>query len=148
MSDIIKVILQIDRQHNGYVTVTELDDILKLTYPEDLKNKDTKPLMRKYASIQNRVLVDYKKFRESILDQVNLLLESRQRTHKQRLNLLQKKHQMQFNETLSNYLKTRTEQYERKLAKRDSIEALRDNQIQTKEMTTERASNSRNAVRQ
>ena len=54
---------------------------------------------------------------------------------------------MQFNETLSNYLKTRTEQYERKLAKRDSIEALRDNQIQTKEMTTERASNSRNAVR-
>jgi Ca2+-binding EF-hand superfamily protein len=77
MSDIIKVILQIDRQHNGYVTVTELDDILKLTYPEDLKNKDTKPLMRKYASIQNRVLVDYKKFRESILDQVNLLLESR-----------------------------------------------------------------------
>ena len=50
---------------------TELDDILKLTYSEELSKKDTRPLMRKYASIQNRVHVDYKKLRESILEQVN-----------------------------------------------------------------------------
>jgi hypothetical protein len=57
------------------VTVTELDDILKLNYQQELQNKDTRLIMRKYASIQNRVLVDYKKFRESIMEQVNLLLE-------------------------------------------------------------------------
>jgi hypothetical protein len=44
---------------------------LKLTYSEELSKKDTRPLMRKYASIQNRVHVDYKKLRESILEQVN-----------------------------------------------------------------------------
>ena len=51
MSDIMRIILQIDKQHNGYVTVTELDDILKLTFKEELANKDTRPIMRKYASI-------------------------------------------------------------------------------------------------
>lgn len=68
--------------------MTELDDILKITYSDELSKKDTRPLMRKYASIQNRVLVDYKKFRESILEQVNLLLEGRQKTQGNRLKAL------------------------------------------------------------
>lgn len=68
--------------------MTELDDILKITYSDELSKKDTRPLMRKYASIQNRVLVDYKKFRESILEQVNLLLEARQKTQGNRLKAL------------------------------------------------------------
>ena len=99
--------------------MTELDDILKLTYSEELSKKDTRPLMRKYASIQNRVLVDYKKFRESILEQVNLLVEARSKSQGNRLKALQKKHQMQFNETLSNYLKTRTAQFEKKMSKKE-----------------------------
>ena len=45
--------------------------------------------MRKYASIQNRVLVDYKKFRESILEQVKLLLEARSKSQGNRLKALQ-----------------------------------------------------------
>ena len=68
--------------------MTELDDILKITYSDELSKKDTRPLMRKYASIQNRVLVDYKKFRDSILEQVNLLLEARQKTQGNRLKAL------------------------------------------------------------
>ena len=84
--------------------------------------------MRKYASIQNRVLVDYKKFRESILEQVNLLLEARQKSQGNRLKAIQQKHQMQFNETLSNYLKTRTAQFDKKMSKKESDpeEALSD----------------------
>jgi hypothetical protein len=67
LNDIIRTIYQIDKQHNGYVTTTELDDILKLNYKDELADKDTRLIMRKYASIQNRVLVDYKKFRDSIV---------------------------------------------------------------------------------
>jgi Ca2+-binding EF-hand superfamily protein len=51
MNDVMRIINQIDRQHNGYVTVTELDDILKLTFKDELENKDTRLIMRKYASI-------------------------------------------------------------------------------------------------
>lgn len=51
LNDVMRIIFQIDRQHNGYVTTTELDDILKLTYKEELANKDTRLIMRKYASI-------------------------------------------------------------------------------------------------
>ena len=39
MEDVMRVVGQIDKDHNGYVTVTELDDILKLNYPEEFKDK-------------------------------------------------------------------------------------------------------------
>lgn len=32
MVTIMKSIKDIDKEHNGYVTITELDDILKLAY--------------------------------------------------------------------------------------------------------------------
>lgn len=89
MHEIMRIINQIDKQHNGYVTVTELDDILRLTYKEELQNKNCRLIMKKYASIQNRVLVDYKKFRDSILEQVNLLIEARAKSHNNRLKMIQ-----------------------------------------------------------
>jgi hypothetical protein len=75
MTEIVKLIYGIDRQHNGYVTTTELDDILKLNYKKELANKDLRLIMRKYASIQNRVLVDYKQFRDSLLQQLTEIKE-------------------------------------------------------------------------
>ena len=39
MEEVMRVIGQIDKDHNGYVTVTELDDILKLNYPDHFKDK-------------------------------------------------------------------------------------------------------------
>jgi Ca2+-binding EF-hand superfamily protein len=75
IKDIFRTIYEIDRQHNGFITTTELDDILKLNYKSELANRDLRLIMRKYASIQNRVLVDYKKFRDSIIDQVKKLEE-------------------------------------------------------------------------
>lgn len=51
LADIIRTIKEIDRQHNGFVTSTELDDILKMVYKDDLSDKDLKPMIKKYASI-------------------------------------------------------------------------------------------------
>jgi Ca2+-binding EF-hand superfamily protein len=47
----MRSIKQIDRDGNGYVTSTELDDILKLTFPEELTNKRLKPIFKDFASI-------------------------------------------------------------------------------------------------
>jgi hypothetical protein len=49
------------------VTATELDDIFKINYKEELGNRDLKALLRPYASIQNRILIDYKSFRDNII---------------------------------------------------------------------------------
>jgi len=73
IKEVVRTIYEIDKQRNGYITTTELDDILKLNYKEKLANKDLRLMMRKYASIQNRVLVDYKAFRDSILSQLRAL---------------------------------------------------------------------------
>ena len=44
-------IKQIDKDHNGYVTRTELDDILKMLYPNDLANRDLIPIIKIFSSI-------------------------------------------------------------------------------------------------
>lgn len=51
IKEIVRTIYEIDKQRNGYITTTELDDILKLNYKEKLANKDLRLMMRKYASI-------------------------------------------------------------------------------------------------
>lgn len=47
----MRAIKDIDKEHNGYVTSTELDDILKLTYKSELSNKNLKDMFKPYASI-------------------------------------------------------------------------------------------------
>ena len=49
--DIMRSIKDIDIEHNGYVTSAELDDILKICCPEQLKDKNLKKLFRPFASI-------------------------------------------------------------------------------------------------
>jgi len=56
----------IDRDRNGYVTVNELEDILKEVYPETFVNKNLKPYLKPYVSIANPILLDYSKFRDTI----------------------------------------------------------------------------------
>ena len=51
LASIMRSIKQIDRDGNGYVTSTELDDILKLTFPEELTSKRLKPIFKDFASI-------------------------------------------------------------------------------------------------
>jgi len=42
LGELMRIIQTIDRDHNGYVTSTEMDDILKLLYPDKLKNYNLK----------------------------------------------------------------------------------------------------------
>ena len=77
LAEIMKIILQIDREYNGYVTITEMDDILKITYPEQLEKYSLKSLLKTYCSSANKVLLDYKQFRDFILEG----LEGRYKNH-------------------------------------------------------------------
>jgi Ca2+-binding EF-hand superfamily protein len=66
----MKSIKDIDKEHNGYVTITELDDILKINYKKELTDKNLKEIFKPFASIQNRILIDYKKFRDFLLNKI------------------------------------------------------------------------------
>ncbi|CDW71437.1 ef-hand calcium-binding domain-containing protein 6 [Stylonychia lemnae] len=66
--DIMRAIKDIDKEHNGYVTSTELDDILKISYKKELGDKNLKSMFKPFASIQNKILIDYKRFRDHILN--------------------------------------------------------------------------------
>lgn len=50
-NDIFITIKQIDKDHNGYVTRTELDDILKLKMKESLSKYNLTPIINKFCSI-------------------------------------------------------------------------------------------------
>ena len=43
--DVQIIIRQIDKDRNGYITSSELDDILKHHYPKELQNKDLMTFM-------------------------------------------------------------------------------------------------------
>ena len=67
----MKMIGEIDKDHNGYITQTEIDDILKIVYPNKIeedgyKDANLKPIYRLFVSSANRVLVNYKLFRRFI----------------------------------------------------------------------------------
>lgn len=62
LENLMITIKQIDKDHNGYVTRTELDDILKMLYPNELANRDLIPIIKTFSSIQNKILIDYKSF--------------------------------------------------------------------------------------
>jgi hypothetical protein len=51
LATIMRTIKQIDRDNNGYVTSTELDDILKLSFPTELGNKNLKPIFKEFESL-------------------------------------------------------------------------------------------------
>jgi Ca2+-binding EF-hand superfamily protein len=63
---VMNTINEIDKDHNGYVTKTELEDILKLKYPEHFETRDLIPIIKRFSSLQNRILIDYKGFRDWI----------------------------------------------------------------------------------
>ena len=71
MVEIMRAIKDIDKERNGYVTSTELDDILKIHYKKDLIDKNLMPIFSPYSSIQNKILIDYKKFRDFLIKGIN-----------------------------------------------------------------------------
>ena len=96
LNDFMRTIYSIDKDNNGYVTQTEIDDILKLIFAEKhMKNLkgttgltsldlyDLTPFYKPFASSANRVLVDYKAFRDFL---VNGIDKYKQKTEKTRNN--------------------------------------------------------------
>lgn len=71
LSKIMLMIRGIDKDRNGYVTTSEMDDILKEVYPEKFGLKDLKPHLKVFTSIQNPILLDYYKFRDALMIAVN-----------------------------------------------------------------------------
>ena len=52
----------LDPSRNGYVTNQELEDTLKNIFPQKLLGYNLKPILKRFASIQNKLLIDYKRF--------------------------------------------------------------------------------------
>lgn len=63
MDELAFTIRSIDRDHNGYVTWNEMEDILKILYPEELRGKNLKQVLKPFCSSLNKVLLDYKYFK-------------------------------------------------------------------------------------
>jgi Ca2+-binding EF-hand superfamily protein len=59
---IIRDTKKIDKDNNGYVLSNELNKIFKSHYQRDLDGKSLNRLFRQFSSIQNKQLIDYKKF--------------------------------------------------------------------------------------
>lgn len=61
-----KSIKTIDKDNNGYVTAEELEEIFREWFPVELDGKSLIRYFRKFCSIQNRVLIHYKKIKDDI----------------------------------------------------------------------------------
>lgn len=71
IDSIMGTIKDIDKDRNGYVTHSELDDIMKMNYPKELSSRDVLPIIKKFSSVQNKILIDYKGFRDMLRLEVN-----------------------------------------------------------------------------
>lgn len=79
LKEIMFNISQIDN-HTGCVTKNELDDIVKMMYPEQLRDRNLLPIISMFSSSQNKILINYQKFRDWILKglaKIELKLEER-----------------------------------------------------------------------
>lgn len=65
-----KSIKKIDKDSNGYVTIDELDEIFKEWFPVELEGKTLNRYFRKFGSIQNKNLINYKKIKAEINNQI------------------------------------------------------------------------------
>ena len=65
VKDIFLRIREIDKDRNGFVTGLEFDDIVKLAAPE-LEDYDVSQYINPFACAENKILIDYKKFRAHV----------------------------------------------------------------------------------
>ena len=63
---VMQTIRTIDKDKNGFVTDQELEDILKLHYPDKLDKYNIKPVLQQFACESNRLLLNYNKFKDCV----------------------------------------------------------------------------------
>lgn len=73
LHEMSRMIREIDKDRNGFVTKTELDDIIKVLFPEELRDRDISASIKPYQSIQNKILVDYKRFIDDIVKKTKFI---------------------------------------------------------------------------
>lgn len=61
-----KSIKKIDKDSNGFVTIDELEEIFREWFPVELEGKSPYYYFKKFGSIQNKYLINYKKIKDSI----------------------------------------------------------------------------------
>jgi len=79
----MKTIASIDASHNGYVTTTEADDIIKLLVPE-LDRRNLKSILTPFCSSANKVLMDYKRLRDFIVEGLKMTDEELEQRHEKK----------------------------------------------------------------
>ena len=77
----MRVIGEIDKDRNGYVTNAELDDILKMIFPTTLGNKNIRGIFAHFSSSANKVLIDYKRFRDFIMESIGITKDGFSKAH-------------------------------------------------------------------
>lgn len=65
-------IRSIDKDSNGYALISELDKIFRSHFPKQLEGKTLSKLLKPFSSIQNRNLIEYKKFNMYIYKKIKL----------------------------------------------------------------------------
>jgi len=118
LAELMRIIQEIDRDHNGYVTSTEMDDILRILHPAQLEGINLKSLLKPFCSSANKVLLDYKMFRDFIRDGLEGLTRAKAKDlHSNRRNLQTGGH--------ANPTQLRLEELKRRMReKEDAIKAL------------------------
>ena len=66
MSELTRRCREVDPAKNGVVTVVELDDIMRLLYPDELRDRDLSGVVAPFCALHNKILMDYRGFRDSI----------------------------------------------------------------------------------
>lgn len=51
ISQVWSLIRSIDKDRNGFVTITELDDIFKIVYEKELADKNLIPILKPFCSL-------------------------------------------------------------------------------------------------
>lgn len=98
MKELWKEVKKYDIDSNGFLTISELNSLFFQTYPE-LEGKSLFKIFRPFSSIQNKSIVDYKKFKEYLLARLETF------THGSRIQntqtLIKKKNQSKLDAPLS-----------------------------------------------
>lgn len=92
MREIRRLIREIDAERNGFITNTELEDILRVCYKTQLQDKDIHHIIHPFESIQNRVLIDYKTFMKIVFEKLKELdtIEEKEKLKRAKLVLKQR----------------------------------------------------------
>jgi len=70
-----KSIRLIDKDSNGFLLNNELEEIFKEHFPYELEDKSLKHFFHKFASIQNKQLIDYRKIKAMMNEKIMAAIE-------------------------------------------------------------------------